>query len=106
MRADGRKLDELRPIKMTPGYLYYPTGSVLVECGLTRVVCSATVLKELPPWMRAQKLKGGWLTAEYQLLPTSTQDRVNRERKGVGGRTQEIQRLIGRENRLYARSQG
>jgi ribonuclease PH len=99
MRTDGRKHDELRPIKITPGYLHHPTGSVLIECGLTRVICSATVANEVPPWMRAQKIKGGWITAEYQLLPTSTHERVKRERKGVSGRTQEIQRLIGRSLR-------
>ena len=99
MRIDGRKQDELRPIKITPDYLHHPTGSVLIECGLTRVICSATVVNEVPPWMRAQKVKGGWLTAEYQLLPTSTHERVRRERKGVSGRTQEIQRLIGRSLR-------
>jgi ribonuclease PH len=99
MRIDARKQDELRPIKITPGYLHHPTGSVLIECGLTRVICSATVADEVPPWMRAQKIKGGWITAEYQLLPTSTHERVKRERKGVSGRTQEIQRLIGRSLR-------
>ena len=99
MRIDGRKQDELRSIKITPGYLHHPTGSVLIECGLTRVICSATVVNEVPSWMRAQKIKKGWLTAEYQLLPTSTHDRVKRERKGIGGRTQEIQRLIGRSLR-------
>ena len=99
MRTDGRKNDELRPLKITPGYLHHPTGSVLIEFGQTRVMCSATIVNEIPPWMRAQKIKSGWLTAEYQLLPTSTHDRVTRERKGVSGRTQEIQRLIGRSLR-------
>ena len=99
MRADKRKHDELRQIKITPGYLHHPTGSVLIEFGLTRVLCSATVVNEIPPWMRAQKVKSGWITAEYQLLPTSTNERVKRERKGVSGRTQEIQRLIGRSLR-------
>ena len=99
MRIDGRKQDELRPIKIIPGYLHHPTGSILIECGLTRVICSATVADEIPAWMRAQKVKSGWITAEYQLLPTSTHDRVKRERKGIGGRTQEIQRLIGRSLR-------
>jgi len=99
MRNDGRKLDELRAIKITPGYLHHPTASVLIECGMTRVICSATITNEIPPWMRAQKIKGGWITAEYQLLPTSTNERVKRERKGLSGRTQEIQRLIGRSLR-------
>jgi len=99
MRIDGRKSDDLRPMKFIPNYLHNPTGSVLVECGKTRVICSVTIVNEVPPWMRAQKIKRGWLTAEYQLLPTSTHDRVKRERKGIGGRTQEIQRLIGRSLR-------
>lgn len=99
MRVDGRKQNELRPITIIPDFLHHPTGSVLIECGLTRIICSATIVDEVPPWMRAQKIKGGWLTAEYQLLPNSTQDRVKRERKGVGGRTQEIQRFIGRSLR-------
>ena len=99
MRIDGRKEDELRPITITPEYLHHPTGSVLIECGLTRVICSVTIVNEVPPWMRAQKVKGGWITAEYQLLPTSTHERVRRERKGISGRTQEIQRLIGRSLR-------
>ncbi len=99
MRSDSRKFDELRPIKITPNYLQHPTGSVLIECGMTRVICSATIANEVPQWMRAQKIKGGWITAEYSLLPTSTHDRVKRERKGISGRTQEIQRLIGRSLR-------
>lgn len=67
--------------------------------GGTRVLCAAMAVAEIPPWMRSQKVPGGWLTAEYQLLPQSTPDRNNRERKGAGGRTHEIQRLIGRSLR-------
>ena len=99
MREDGRKNDELRNVKITPGYLKNPTGSVLIEFGNTRVICCATVANEVPGWMRAQNVKGGWITSEYQLMPTSTSERVRRERKGVSGRTQEIQRLIGRSLR-------
>lgn len=99
MRVDGRKNDELRKIKITSDFLNNPTGSVLIEFGGTRVICSVTIADEVPGWMRAQNVKGGWITAEYQLLPTSTHDRVSRERKGVSGRTQEIQRLIGRSLR-------
>ena len=99
MREDGRKNDELRKIIITPDYLKHPTGSVLIEFGNTRVICCATIADEIPGWMRAQNVKGGWITSEYQLLPTSTGERVKRERKGVSGRTQEIQRLIGRSLR-------
>jgi ribonuclease PH len=99
MREDGRKNDELRKIIITPDYLKHPTGSVLIEFGNTRVICCATIADEVPGWMRAQNVKGGWITSEYQLLPTSTGERVKRERKGVSGRTQEIQRLIGRSLR-------
>jgi ribonuclease PH len=99
MREDGRKINELRNIKITPNYLKHPTGSVLIEFGNTRVICCATIADEIPGWMRAQNVKGGWITSEYQLLPTSTGERVKRERKGVSGRTQEIQRLIGRSLR-------
>ena len=99
MRSDKRANNELREIHITPNYLKNPTGSVLIEVGNTRVICCATVADEVPGWMRAQNVKGGWLTAEYQLLPTSTSERVRRERKGASGRTQEIQRLIGRSLR-------
>ncbi|MCP4177362.1 MAG: ribonuclease PH [bacterium] len=99
MRFDKREKDQIREIKITPDFQQNPAGSVLIEAGKTRIICSATVLDEIPPWMRAQKVKGGWITAEYQLLPTSTNTRVKRERKGASGRTQEIQRLIGRSLR-------
>lgn len=96
MRIDGRKSNELRKINIIPEYLAHPAGSVLIECGKTRVICSASIVNEIPQWMKAEKLKGGWITAEYGLLPCSTLERVSRERKGTGGRTHEIQRLIGR----------
>lgn len=99
MRVDGRRNDELRPVSVEPGFLRHATGSCLMAMGGTRVLCAAMAVSEVPPWMRAQKVPGGWLTAEYQLLPQSTSERCNRERKGAGGRTHEIQRLIGRSLR-------
>ena len=92
-----RNPDQLRNIKMTPGFVGSADGSVLIECGRTRVLCNATLLPEVPKWM-AGKGKG-WVTAEYSLLPQSTNERVDRERKSLSGRTQEIQRLIGRSLR-------
>jgi ribonuclease PH len=100
VRRDGRRHDELRRFKLTPGFQTHPAGSVLVECGGTRVICAASIIDDVPPWMRRDGKPGGWLTAEYQMLPSSTNERVRRERKnGPGGRTQEIQRLIGRSLR-------
>ena len=75
MRIDGRKAGQLRPVKITPGFLKHPAGSALIEFGNTRVICSASVLEEVPPWMRAQKVSGGWITGEYQMIPASTHDR-------------------------------
>ena len=100
-RKDGRKLDMIRPVKITPGFLSHPAGSVLMEMGGTRVLCAATFEPGVPPWMRAQNVSGGWLTCEYGLLPASTHTRSSREAsKGKqSGRTQEIQRLIGRSLR-------
>src|SRR4051812_17871939 len=95
-RSDGRKPDELRPLTIEPDYLENPHGSALITQGKTKVLCTAMVQDEVPRWMRN---KGrGWMTAEYSLLPASTGDRVEREAaKGKqGGRTVEIQRLIGR----------
>lgn len=99
MRADERKEDQLRPIKIVPDFLKQAYSSVLIEWGNTRVICSATVAYEVPQWMKNEKKKGGWITSEYQLFPTSTHTRVKRERNGLSGRTQEIQRLIGRSLR-------
>lgn len=96
MRVDGRSSNELRNIRIIPNFLINAYGSVLIEWGKTRVICSATVADEIPQWMKNEKIKGGWITAEYSLLPTSTETRVRRERNSVSGRTQEIQRLIGR----------
>ena len=86
-------------MKITPGFLKHPAGSALIEFGNTRVICSASVIEEVPPWMRAQKVSGGWITGEYQMIPASTHDRSKRETNHPSGRTQEIQRLIGRSLR-------
>lgn len=94
IRSDSRAVDALRSVRMTPGFIGNADGSVLIEMGRTRVLCNATLLPEVPRWLKG---KGkGWITAEYSLLPQSTNERVDRERKGMSGRTQEIQRLIGR----------
>jgi ribonuclease PH len=100
-RIDGRDLDQFRKIKITKNYLSHPAASVLIECGGTKVICSVTVDPKIPPWMRAQKIPGGWLTCEYGMLPPSTHDRMRREASNgkQGGRTMEIQRLIGRSLR-------
>jgi len=97
-RADGRAADQLRPISFEAGIAPHATGSVLVSFGNTRVICGATIEESVPGWMRAQNVSGGWLTAEYSMLPYSTHDRKRRDSsKGkVDGRSVEIQRLIGR----------
>ncbi|MGI8906425.1 MAG: ribonuclease PH [Candidatus Sumerlaeaceae bacterium] len=96
MRVDGRAPDEKRALKMTPHFASYAEGSVLVEVGDTRVLCTATVDNKVPPHLR--DMAQGWVTAEYAMLPRSSKQRIPREvNKGhVGGRTYEIQRLIGR----------
>src|SRR6185312_7423924 len=101
-RTDGRAPDELRPARITPGFLPYAEGSVLIEMGNTRVVCSASLEDRVPPFMRNSGQ--GWLTAEYAMLPRATQTRTAREigRGGPSGRTREIQRLIGRSLRAVA----
>jgi len=93
-RADGRKSSELRPLRFVPGYMPAAEGSVLVEMGSTRVVCTATVEESVPPFLKGQDR--GWITAEYAMLPRSSPERIARERRGPGGRSHEIQRLIGR----------
>ena len=100
-RPDGRKNDELRPISFIPNVAPNATGSVLVSFGETRVICSATIEEDVPRWMRVQKVEGGWLTAEYSMLPYSTLDRKQRDitRGKIDGRSSEIQRLIGRSLR-------
>lgn len=97
MRIDGREWNELRPVRITTDYTDYPDGSALIEVGKTRVLCSATVETSLPSWRQGSG--AGWLTAEYALLPCSTHQRRKRETSGLGGRTQEIKRLIGRSLR-------
>jgi ribonuclease PH len=97
MRSDGRRPDELRPVKITPNFLASPPGSCLIEMGGTRIVCSAMIDDSVPHWMKGSGK--GWITAEYSMLPASSPQRVQRERSKVGGRTQEIQRLIGRSLR-------
>ncbi|MEP6624409.1 MAG: ribonuclease PH, partial [Acidimicrobiia bacterium] len=99
MRHDGREPDELRPLTFTRDFTELAMGSVLVEFGRTRVLCTASVEERVPPWLRGTGK--GWVTAEYSMLPGSTPERVNREAaKGKqSGRTQEIQRLIGRSLR-------
>ena len=95
-RPDGRKPDELRPVKITRRYIKHAEGSVLIEVGDTKVLCAATLEEQVPPFL---KNKGkGWLTAEYSMLPRSSKERIRRESTSgkVGGRTHEIQRLIGR----------
>ncbi|HPN85304.1 MAG TPA: ribonuclease PH [Victivallales bacterium] len=99
MRIDSRREDEMRPISLICGFLHHSSASVLAAFGKTRVICAASVVEEVPPWMRYQKKSGGWITSEYQLLPSSTKERSRREINGVGGRTHEIQRLIGRSLR-------
>jgi ribonuclease PH len=98
-RPDGRQLDQLRDVKMTRGWLEHAEGSVLVEFGATRVLCAASVQEDLPRWRRGSGQ--GWVTAEYAMLPRATNTRSDRESvKGkIGGRTQEISRLIGRSLR-------
>src|ERR1044072_1685491 len=101
-RTDGRAADELRPVRITPGFLPYAEGSVLIEMGNTRVVCAASLEDRVPPFL--PNAGQGWLTAEYAMLPRATQTRTAREigRGGPSGRTHEIQRLIGRSLRAIA----
>ena len=93
-RADGRAPDQLRPVTLTRDYLLHPEGSVLVEFGATKVICTATLEEKVAPWLKGQGR--GWVTAEYGMLPRSTNTRMNRENRGPSGRSQEIQRLVGR----------
>jgi ribonuclease PH len=106
-RADGRKTDQLRQIAFEPNIAPYATGSVLVSFGLTRVICAATIEPKVPLWMKQQRVPGGWLTAEYSMLPYSTLDRKQRDisRGKIDGRTVEIQRLIGRSLRAVVNLQ-
>ena len=99
MRGDGRNPDQLRNLKIIPDFLDHPAGSVLISCGQTRVICTASVEDGVPKFRRDSG--SGWMTAEYAMLPASTHERSGREvnRGRQGGRTLEIQRLIGRSLR-------
>ena len=99
-RPDGRAPDQLRPIAITREFLLHPEGSVLVEFGGTKVICTATVEEKVPPFLKGLGL--GWVTAEYGMLPRSTNTRMSRENRGPSGRSQEIQRLVGRALRAVA----
>ncbi|MEW6142180.1 MAG: ribonuclease PH [Chloroflexota bacterium] len=98
-RIDGRAVDELRPLSITLGYQVFPEGSCLIELGQTRVLCAVTVEDRVPPFLKGSG--GGWVTAEYAMLPRSTKERTPRMGAGglAAGRSQEIQRLIGRSLR-------
>jgi ribonuclease PH len=98
-RSDGRSSDQLRPVRLTPGFMAYAEGSCLIEMGETRVICTATIEEGVPRWLQGRQR--GWVTAEYSMLPRSSPERVPREvnRGRPSGRTQEIQRLIGRSLR-------
>ena len=100
-RPDNRAVDALRTIQFETGIAPHALGSVLVSFGDTRVICAASIDNRVPGWMRAQKVEGGWMTAEYSMLPYSTLDRKQRDisRGKADGRTIEIQRLIGRSLR-------
>ena len=103
MRTDGRLPEQLRPTRITPNYLIHAEGSVLVEAGKTKVICTASVEDRVPPFRR--NTGKGWVTAEYGMLPRATTTRTQREASTgkVGGRTQEIQRLIGRSLRAVTK---
>src|SRR5579871_936750 len=101
IRADGRAANQLRPLRFRNHIAPYATGSTLVEWGNTRVICGVTMEESVPRWMKEQNVSGGWITAEYSMLPYSTLQRKQRDiTKGkLDGRSQEIQRLIGRAMR-------
>src|ERR1044071_3838841 len=103
LRTDNRAPDELRAVRITPGFLVNAEGSALIEMGNTRVICAASIEDKLPPHLRSQRSEG-WVTAEYGMLPRSTHTRTAREigRGGPSGRTHEIQRLIGRSLRAIS----
>lgn len=97
VRADGRVPRQLRPVKLTLGFIKPAEGSVLIEVGETKVVCTATIEERVPPFLKGKGT--GWVSAEYAMLPRATVERTQRERTKVGGRTHEIQRLVGRSLR-------
>src|SRR3954470_19285697 len=102
-RSDGRAAGQLRPTRLTPSFTMHAEGSVLIESGQTRVICTASVEDRVPPFLRNSGK--GWVTAEYGMLPRATSTRTQREASQgkVGGRTQEIQRLIGRSLRAVTK---
>jgi ribonuclease PH len=101
LRTDGRRADQLRPIRFQNHIAPHAAGSTLVEWGNTRVICGVMVEETVPRWMKEQNVSGGWITAEYSMLPYSTQQRKSRDisRGKIDGRSQEIQRLVGRAMR-------
>jgi ribonuclease PH len=103
IRLDGREAGAIRPTRITPGYLLHAEGSVLIEVGNTKVICTASIEDRVPPFLRGTGK--GWVTAEYGMLPRATSTRTTREATAgkVGGRTQEIQRLIGRSLRAVTK---
>jgi len=106
-RTDGRRPNQTRPVNIHPRYVSAPAGSALIEMGQTRVLCAASVEDGVPRWMRDQKKTGGWVTSEYSMLPYASSPRKQREvvRGYPEGRTQEIQRLIGRSLRAVTNLQ-
>lgn len=100
-RADGRQPDQLRPVRFQNHFAPHATGSTLIEWGQTRVICGVMIEETVPRWMKAQNVSGGWITAEYSMLPYSTLERKQRDisRGKLDGRSTEIQRLIGRSMR-------
>lgn len=106
MRPDGRKNDELRKVTITRNFIQFAEGSILIEVGNTRVICTASIEDKVPPFLKDQKK--GWVTAEYGMIPRATHTRTMRESTSgrVGGRTQEIQRLIGRALRAVIDLEG
>ncbi len=100
MRHDQRQPDQLRPIRIQRGFTGAAPGSVLIEAGRTKVLCTASLEEQVPPWMAGQGR--GWITAEYSMLPGSTAPRKRRERERLDGRSSEIQRLVGRSLRAVA----
>lgn len=99
MRKDGRSTSQMRPLRITPDFTKNATASVLIEFGETKVLCTVFAEDGVPSFLRGSNPPQGWLTAEYSMLPSATLSRSKRERQNIGGRTQEIQRLIGRSLR-------
>ncbi|MEJ2011419.1 MAG: ribonuclease PH [Anaerolineales bacterium] len=98
-RKEGRRSDQIRPVDLQVGFVMYPEGSVLFSLGGTRVLCNVTIEQGVPAWMQSGNIQGGWVTAEYAMLPRSTHVRTPRETVAPRGRTAEIRRLVGRSLR-------